>query len=162
MKLWELFDIEPIDLKKTEFRLNKLTYAPDEKVKKNQPVVKVELPIGNPKAGRPAHFYQRAWERGISPDEILKVMKKGHDEHEKIIDKIAKEENPHDELMFYDQSTHVEIPVITVPNRDCSKTQSGNPVCMTPDGKQPKNKLVAKTVIRKGEQDLRSWTTNRK
>lgn len=167
MKLWELFndelpEIQPSDLKKAEFRLNKLVYAPDEKVKKNQPVVKVELPVGNPKADRPAHFYQRAWERGITPTEILRTMKIGHDEYEDKINKMAKTENPRDELVFRDPTTHVEIPVMAVPNRDCTKSQEGIPVCMTPDGKQPKNKLVAKTVIRKGEANIRDWKKDHK
>lgn len=162
MKLYELFDIQPSDLKKVEFRLNKLVFAPDEKVMKNKPVVKVELPVGNPKADRPAHFYQRAWERGISPAEIARTMKVGHDEHEKELDRLAKAEHPRDEIVFRDPTTHVEIPVMATPNQDCRKTQDGNPVCMTPDGKQPKNKLVAKTVIRKGQPDLRSWNKDHK
>lgn len=167
MKLWELFNDElpeilPQDVKKAEFRLNKLVYAPDEKVKKNQPVVKVELPVGNPKADRPAHFYQRAWERGITPEDIIRTMKHGHDQNEKKLEKIAKERDPNDEMVFTDPRGYIRIPVIVKPNQDCSKTQDGNPVCMTPDGKQPKNKLVAKTITRGDHEKYRDWGKDHK
>jgi hypothetical protein len=163
MRLWELFsDVQASraamkrDIERVEDRLNRTVYAPQDKIKARKPVLDLELPTGSP--ARPAHFYQRAWERKIKPSEIEDVLRQGKDDFSDELDAAAKKTDSRDTFDYYDPMTHVHVPIMVVPNPRCVKSQEGNPVCLTRDGKlEPKNELVAKTIIRKGSPDDREW-----
>lgn len=158
MRLRELFeDITPMDIRQIQRKVNQEVFAPQSKLSSGEPVVQVTLPVGDPIHNRPSHFFQRAWERDISPDEIERALHIGAVWHEDELEDIAAEDNPKGEIEFYDPESHVLIPAIVKPNENCRVRKDGTPYCIASGGRQPKNTLVAKTIIRKGEPDVRKW-----
>ena len=157
MRLWELLeDITPADIKSIERSLDAEVYQPPELVKKNKPVIDLELPVGN------AHFMQRIIQRAdkarISADEIKDLLYRAKTDpslgYAKEIDALSKKNNPDDSITIQDPKTKLTIPVIAKPNQVCkSSSVDGVPVCLTQQGKAPKNKLTAKTIFRKGVDD---------
>lgn len=156
MRLWELFeDISPAEIKDIEHTLDDLLYQPPEKVKRNQPVIDLDLPTGR------SHFMQRIIQRAdkanITAREIQHVLARAKtDPSMGVADKInaaSKIDNPQDDILVRDPDTDLTIPMVVVPNQSCEKTTDGIAVCKTPVGKAPKNKIVAKTIYRKGVED---------
>jgi hypothetical protein len=69
------------------------------------------------------------------------------------LDALSKEEDPDTDIVLQDPRTKLTIPAIVKPNTQCVRSTDGNPVCLTRQGKEPKNKIVAKTIFRKGVED---------
>jgi hypothetical protein len=156
MRLWELFeDITPADIKDIERKLDHDVYQPADKLKKNQPVLDLDLPTGN------SHFMQRIQQRNavakITPQEIEALLARAKLDPKLgfagKLDALSKEEDPDTDIVLQDPRTKLTIPAIVKPNTQCVRSTDGNPVCLTRQGKEPKNKIVAKTIFRKGVED---------
>ena len=157
MRLWELFeDISPLDIQRIEYALDKFVYQPTDKVKKREPVLDVDLPTASS-----SHFMQRLNLRGdkaqITPAQIYSLLKQARENDSlgfaKKLDKLSKENDPGETITLVDKDG-LTIPVIIRQDPTCVKTQNGNPVCVNNRGTtQPKNKMVAKTIFRKGVED---------
>lgn len=157
MRLWELMGpITPSDIKGIERRLDKEVYQPEDKIKRNKPVIDLELPTS-------AHFMdriiQRADKANISPEEIEQLLARAKTDPrlgvQGTIDDVSREEDPEADIYIKDPQSQLTIPAIAVPNPNCKPgtTNDQFSTCMTPMGKQPKNKLVAKTIYRRGIED---------
>lgn len=157
MRLWELMGtINPASIKDVEKRLDTTLYRPEEKVKKNKPVIDLELPSN-------AHFMdrliQRAKKANISPEEIESLLARAKADpslgFKDEIEDVCWDERPEDTITIQDKKSGLTIPTIAVPNPNCKPgtTSDKFSTCMTPNGKEPKNRLVAKTIFRKGVQD---------
>lgn len=156
MRLWELLeDLTPADIKDIEHKLDNQVYQPADKLNKNQPVLDLDLPVGS------SHFMQRILQRAgiakITPQEIESLLARAKQDpklgYNRNMDTLSKETDPNDEFVIQDPRTKLTIPVIVKPNPSCVRTTDGNAVCMTRQGKEPKNKMVAKTIFRKGVED---------
>lgn len=159
MKLHEIFDLSESVYDITSKDIATIEHLLNDKFFGSK--FTIVFPIGTQR--NPSHFYKRAWERGVTPKEIINTIVKGFSKFKKefvaiLNDEIEVSDNHRPKYDFYDPETKILIPILVEPNFDCKKHQKGNPVCLTANGtKEPKNKLYAKTIYKKGEDDIRSW-----
>jgi hypothetical protein len=161
MRLCELLDLNlnEKDLRSIERDLDDRDYQPADKVAANKPVIDLDL-LSSP------HFIQRVQQRsgeaGISPEEVEQLFHKGRQTYKREISKAAQEQSPelnaYDEIQFFDPDTKLKIPTIVKSNPACkpSSRQGKGSTCQTEKGPAPKNRLVAKTIMRKGTPDATS------
>lgn len=160
MRLFELFDgpATPANIDKLEKTLDDKIYQPAEKVKRNQPVLDVDI------SKKPSnHFIQRYNERARKADfglfDIMKLLadaKTGKlPGYKDELENLSRENYPLDSVMIQDTGENpLTIPVIVKPNPEATKMEPGNPVALSRGGKKiPKNIVVPKTVYRKGIDD---------
>lgn len=158
MRLSELLnqDLNERNLRSIEQDLDAHEYQPPAKVAANKPVIDLDL-LSSP------HFIQRvqqrAGEAGITPDEIEQLFRKGRETYKAEIGaasrEVSPEQNAYDEIQFFDPETKLMVPTIVKSNPACkpgSRGQKGS-VCQTQNGPAPKNRLIAKTIMRKGTPD---------
>lgn len=157
MRLWELFeDIKPADIKNVERALDARIYQPAEKVRTNQPVLDLDLPTDQHFMDR---FVQRAGPAKITPNEVANLLARAKVDpslgFKNELEQAAVHGKSGQTIDVQDPQTKLNIPLVVKPNPECkpNATNPDNPVCGTPDGKAPKNKVVAKTVFRKGVRD---------
>lgn len=156
MRLWELFEsISPSDVDRLEKHLDAHVYQPADKVAKREPVIDLDLPKGR------SHFMQRLVTRadkaGITLPEIYRLLKRAKEDPSlgvsKRIERAATAEDPHFDITIRSEDDLI-IPFTVRENPQCSKTQPGNPVCSDHYGrKMPRNRMIAKTIYRKGVDD---------
>lgn len=155
MRLMEL--LSPRDVKSIEQQLNAEVYQNPKAVGGKAPPVKLVLPTH-------AHFMDRLRQRGddhhITDQEIKDLLARARLDPSlgvaKEIDKHAKMNEPEGTIVIKDPDTHLTIPVAFNPNDHCMPNQhfqNGVPFCKTPNGKEPKNLMIAKTIYRKGVED---------
>lgn len=150
MRLWELFsDLGEKSLSAVEKELDAKDYQPAEKVKAQKPVV--DLDLSSP------HLLQRVAQRSktanISPEEIEDLLHRGREKYKIEIGSASRQDAFGNQIDFYDPETKLLVPTIVSPNPKCKPNSRGKVVCQTVDGPEPKNSLVAKTVVRKGTAD---------
>lgn len=159
MRLIDLLeDISAYDLKRIEKALDAFVYQPEEKIKKSAPVLDVDIPTN-----KDNHFVQRLNQRSEVADiplgSVYNLMKNAKVDQslgfKKELDDVAREDNPDETIVLQDIGKHpLTIPVKVVPNPDAVKTSPNNPVGVSKAGqKVPKNKIIPKTVYRKGIDD---------
>ena len=154
MRLWELFsDLNERNLKDIERDLDSQVYQPAEKVLQGKPVIDLDL-LSSP------HFIQRVNQRagnaGVSPEEVEDLFRAGREKFKVEIGQASRKDNFQDtgsHIDFYDPKTKLMVPTIVQPNPNCKPNSRGKVVCQTPNGTEPKNRLVAKTMFRKGVDD---------
>lgn len=152
MRLWELFgEISPSDIKSVERKLDTTEYQPPEKIKAEKPVIDLDL-LSSP------HFRERLIQRsksaGITPAEIEDLFHKGRDKYKIEIGQATRQDQFHgNQIDFFDPETKLLVPTIVTPNPNCKPNTRGKVTCQTVDGPEPKNRLVAKTIMRKGTPD---------
>ncbi len=160
MRLFELFDgpATPANIEKLEKALDTKFYQPMDKVKTNQPVLDLDID------SRPtSHFIQRYTERAKKAEfgladiaALLARAKTGAiPGYKDELDDLSRENYPMDDLVIQGQGPNpLTIPVIVKPNPEAKKMQDGNPVAADRTGKKvPKNRIIPKTVYRKGIDD---------
>jgi len=150
MRLWELFsDLGEKSLSAIERDLDANDYQPADKVKAQKPVV--DLDLSSP------HLLQRLQQRGrtagISPEEIEDLLHRGREKYKIEIGAASRQETFGNQIDFYDPESKLLIPTIIIPNPKCKPNSRGKVTCQTTNGPEPKNSLVAKTVVRKGTPD---------
>lgn len=160
MRLFELFDAPatPGNIGALEKALDDNYYQPADKVKKNQPVLDVEI-----HDGPNSHFVQRYNQRAKKADfglkdiaKLLAAAKTGAiPGYKDELDALSREDHPHDSVVIQDKGANpLTIPVIVEPNPEAAKSTDGNPVAVSRNGRKiPKNQLIPKTVYRKGIED---------
>ena len=150
MRLWELFsDLGEKSLSAVEKELDAKDYQPADKVKAQKPVV--DLDLSSP------HLLQRVAQRSktanISPEEIEDLLHRGREKYKIEIGQASRQDAFGNQIDFYDPESKLLVPTIVSPNPKCKPNSRGKVVCQTTDGPEPKNSLVAKTVVRKGTAD---------
>lgn len=160
MRLFELFDgpATPANIDKLEKTLDDKIYQPAEKVKKNEPVLDVDI-----SKSPSSHFIQRYTERAKKADfGLLDIMRLLADAktgklpgYKDELDNLSRENYPLDSIKIQGGGENpLTIPVIIKPNPAAAKMQDGNPVAATRAGqKVPKNLIIPKTVYRQGIDD---------
>lgn len=151
MRLWELFsNLEEKSLRDVERHLDATDYQPVDKVKDGgKPVI--DLDLSSP------HLVQRLNQRsktaGISPEEIEDLLHRGREKFKVEIGQASRATQPGQHIDFYDPESKLLVPTVVTPNPNCKPNSQGKIVCQTVNGPEPKNRLVAKTVVRKGVDD---------
>lgn len=150
MRLWELFsDLGEKSLGAVERELDARDYQPADKVKAQKPVV--DLDLSSP------HLLQRVQQRsktaGVSPEEIEDLLHRGREKYKVEIGAASRQDTFGNQIDFYDPESKLLVPTIVAPNPKCKPGSRGKVVCQTVDGPEPKNSIVAKTVVRKGVAD---------
>lgn len=153
MRLFELLNRIPFssEIKKIEDYLRRTEFATADKINQEEPVIDLELPTKK-SSGKDAHFFQRVRERGITGNEIVRVLKIGANRlSNKDKEWLSNEEEAEgDKVEFFDPVTKVFLPLVVQPNNNCIQHPEEIPVCDTKSGtKAPKHKLVAKTIFKK-------------
>lgn len=159
MRLIDLLeDISAYDLKRIEKALDAFVYQPEEKIKKAAPVLDVDIPTN-----KDNHFVQRLNQRSEIADiplgSVYNLMKNAKIDqslgYKKELDDVAREDDPDETIVLQASGKHpLTIPVKVVSNPDAVKTTPNNPVGVSRTGqKVPKNKIIPKTVYRKGIDD---------
>lgn len=153
MQLWEIFgNLDEKSLPAVERSLDIQDYQPPEKViAGKEPTIDMDLLSSN-------HFRERLIQRSrsadITPDAIEDLLRKGREKYKAEIGRAARQDQfSGDQIDFYDPETKLLVPTIITPNPNCKPNSRGKITCKTPTGIEPKNRLVAKTVIRKGTPD---------
>jgi len=158
MRLNEIFEAtaNPADIKTVADTLDKFVYQPEEKLKKRQPVLDVEIPTSDMN-----HFVQRFNQRSdkakFTLKDIFNLLARAKADpsmgYASELDALSRENNPHDDIVIQGDDK-LTIPVLVKSNPKCAKQTDGNPVCPTANGKlEPKNIVIPKTVYRKGIDD---------
>lgn len=150
MRLWELFsNLGEKSLGAIERELDAKDYQPVEKVKAQKPVV--DLDLSSP------HLQQRLNQRskvaGITPDEVEDLLHRGRERYKIEIGSASRQDSFGNQIDFYDAESKLLIPTIVAPNPNCKPNSRGKVICQTTNGPEPKNSLVAKTIVRKGTAD---------
>lgn len=159
MRLIEIFeDVSPTDLKKVELALDKFVYQPEDQIKNSEPVLDVDIPT-SPRN----HFVQRLNQRGekaeINLGQIYSLLKAAKTDsslgYQDDIEDLSKAQDPEDDLVIQSREKHpLTIPVIVKPNPQAVKANNGSSVGLDANGnKVPKNRMIPKTVFRKGIDD---------
>lgn len=157
MKLTDLFeDVSPTDIKRVEVALDKFVYQPEEKIKNRDPVLDVFLPTSSTNHFI-QRFNQRAEKANITLGDVFNLIKNAKTNPElgftKELNDVSLEQNPEQTIVFKDKD-NLTIPVVVVPNPACKISSENNPVCKTHSGSlEPKNRLIPKTIYRKGVND---------
>lgn len=153
MRLWELFsELNEKSLSSVEKTLDTNYYQPPEKViAGKQPTIDMDLLSSE-------HFRDRLIQRsktaGITPEEIEDLLKMGREKYKVEIGQASRTDDfSGDKIDFYDPETRLFVPTVVAPNPDCKPGSREKIICQTPTGPEPKNRLVAKTVFRKGTPD---------
>lgn len=162
MKIFELDSHWAQLISGIEKFLDDRVYQPSDKVKGwkpgNDSVLDLDLPTGE------AHFIERLKQRAkgqnITPKEIAQLLANAKLKPDlgvkKEIEDAGKENYPSEEVFIQDPITKLTIPVIVKPNPKCDQKsfRDGVSVCLTKKGElAPKNRVVAKTIYRKGFTD---------
>lgn len=158
MRLFEIFEdvANPVQVKQVADLLDKKFYQPADEIKKNRPVLDVEIPTSAAN-----HFIQRYNERSdvakFSLRDVYQLLARAKKDpslgYADSLEDLARENYPLDTVVLQDKDK-LTIPVIVKPNPKCVKMTDGNPVCVTRNGtKEPKNQLIPKTIYRKGVND---------
>jgi hypothetical protein len=150
MRLLELFsEINEKSIGAVERDLDARDYQPADKVQAGKPVI--DLDLSSP------HFIQRLAQRGksagITPEEVEELLHNGREKFKAEIGQASKTDSVSPSVAFYDQDSKLMVPTIAVPNPACKPGSRGKFTCNTVNGPAPKNKLVAKTIVRKGTPD---------
>jgi hypothetical protein len=151
MRLWELFsELDEKSIRDVEKHLDKTDYQPDDKVKDgNKPVI--DLDLSSP------HFIQRLNQRSktasISPEEVEDLLHRGREKFKVEIGQASRATQAGQHIDFYDPETKLLVPSVVTPNPNCKPNSQGKIVCQTVNGLEPKNRLVAKSIMRKGVED---------
>lgn len=151
MRLWELFgNLDEKTVRDVERYLDATDYQPTDKVQSGkQPVI--DLDLSSP------HFVQRLAQRGktanISPEEIEDLLHRGREKFKVEIGQASRATQPGQHIDFYDPESKLLVPSVVQPNPNCKPNSQGKIVCQTVNGPEPKNRLVAKTIMRKGVDD---------
>jgi hypothetical protein len=159
MRLIEIFeDVSPVDLKKVELALDKFVYQPEDQIEKREPVLDVDIPTSPNN-----HFVQRLNQRGekagINLGQIYSLLKAAKTEpqlgYQDDLEDLSKEQDPETDLVIKSKEKNpLTVPVIVVPNPQAVKTNIGSSVGVSATGqKVPKNRMIPKTVFRKGIDD---------
>lgn len=153
MRLWELLKhLDEKSLSAVEKDLDINDYQPPEKViAGKEPTIDMDLLSSG-------HFQDRLIQRsktaGITPDEVEDLLHRGRQKYKVEIGMASRQDQfPGNQIDFYDPESKLLIPTIVAPNPQCKPSTRGKITCQTPKGVEPKNRLVAKTVIRKGTPD---------
>lgn len=152
MRLWELFsDLDEKSLSAVERELDANDYQPADKVK-TQKLPVIDLDPSSPHLQQ--RLAQRARSAGITPDEMEDLLHRGREKFKAEIGQASRmDQFSGEQIDFYDPASKLLIPTIIAPNPHCKPGSRGKTVCQTPQGLEPKNRLVAKTVVRKGTPD---------
>lgn len=151
MRLWELFsDLDEKSLSAVEKDLDAKDYQPVEKVKTAKLPV-IDLDLSSP------HLQQRMAQRGktagVSPEEVEDLLHRGREKYKAEIGSASRQDAFGNQIDFYDPTSKLLVPTTIQPNPACKPNSRGKVVCQTTQGTEPKNRLVAKTVVRKGTPD---------
>ena len=151
MRLWELFsDLDEKSLSAVEKELDAKDYQPVDKVKTEKLPV-IDLDLSSP------HLQQRLVQRGksagISPEEIEDLLHRGREKFKVEIGQASRADQTGQHINFYDPESKLLVPTIVQPNPSCKPNSRGKVVCQTTQGPAPKNRLIAKSVMRKGVDD---------
>lgn len=155
MRLWELFsDLNEKSLSAIEKELDAKDYQPADKVAKGkEPVIDLDL-LSSP------HFRERIVKReksaNLNPEEVEDLFHRGRQKFKAEIGRASREDDfrgTGSHVEFFDPETKLMVPTIVQPNPNCKPNSRGKIVCQTTNGPEPKNRLVAKTIMRKGVAD---------
>lgn len=157
MKLDDLFeDFSAMDLKRVEAALDRFVYQPEEKIKARDNVLDVYIPTS-----KSNHFVQRLDTRSekanINLGQVFNLIKAAKTNpsfgFSDDLNRLSREQDPEETLVLKDPE-NLTIPVVVVPNPECSTSFPNNPVCKTASGSlEPKNRIIPKTIFRKGFDD---------
>lgn len=158
MRLFELLEdiARPADIQRVADILDDKFYQPPEQLRRGKPVLDVEIPTSSSN-----HFIQRFNQRSdiakFTLKDILQLLARAKVDpslgYIDTLDDLSKKNNPLSDVVIKGED-NLTIPVVVKPNPKCKTMTDGNPVCVTHSGqKEPKNRIIPKTVYRKGIPD---------